>query len=133
MSRILTLAVLLAAATAIAKPRIAVMPFTGPKASKVKLQVAKKLCAKFTCITPKKGSPASVDAVVVGTVTKKEVELKVYIDEDTEPVSLSLKVGAGGKLSKKALALAPSVVKDALKDVEEDTDEDSGGGSGGSP
>lgn len=134
MSRLLTLAVLLAAATAIAKPRIAVMPFTGPKASKVKLQVAKKLCAKFTCITPKKGSNAAVDAVVVGTVTKKEVELKVYIDEETEPVSLSLKVGAGGKLSKKALAQAPSVVDDALKDFEDDpSTAEEGGGAGASP
>ena len=133
MSRILTLAVLLAAATAIAKPRIAVMPFTGPKASKVKLQVSKKLCAKYTCVTPKKGTPASVDAVVVGTVTKKDVELKVYIDEDTEPVTLSLKVGAGGKMSAKVLAHAPSVVKDALKNVEEDTGDEEGGVSGAQP
>ena len=133
MSRVLTLAVLLAAATALAKPRIAVMPFTGPKASKVKLQVAKKLCAKFTCVTPKKGSPASVDAVVVGTVTRKEVELKAYIDQDSEPVTLSLKVGASGKLSPKALAQAPSVVTDALKAAEEDTSDDAAGVSGAQP
>lgn len=133
MSRLLTLAVLLLAATAIAKPRIAVMPFTGPKASKVKLQVSKKLCAKYTCVTPKKGTPASVDAVVVGTVTKKDVELKVYIDEDTEPVTLSLKVGAGGKMSPKMLAKAPSVVKDALQNVEEDTGDEEGGVSGAQP
>ena len=133
MSRLLTLAVLLLAATAIAKPRIAVMPFTGPKASKVKLQVSKKLCAKYTCVTPKKGTPASVDAVVVGTVTKKDVELKVYIDEDTEPVTLSLKVGAGGKMSPKMLAKAPSVVKDALRNVEEDTGDEEGGVSGAQP
>ena len=134
MSRLLTLVVLLAASAAIAKPRIAVMAFKGPQASKVKLQVSKKLCAKFTCITPRKGSPASVDAVVVGTVTKKELELKVYIDEDTEPVTLSLKVGAGGKMSPKALAQAPSAVKDALKSAdEESSDEDSGGGSGAAP
>lgn len=126
MSRLLTLIVLLSASAALAKPRIAVMPFTGPLASKVKAQVSKKLCAKYTCITPRKGSPPSVDAVVVGTVTKKEVELKVYIDEDTEPVSLSLKLGAGGKMSPKVLAQAPSVVKDALKNVEEDTGDESG-------
>lgn len=132
MSRILTLAVLLSAATVFAKPRIALMPFTGPQASKVKMQVSKKLCAKYTCVTPKKGSnPASVDAVVVGTVTKKDVELKVYVDEDTEPMTLSLKLGAGGKMSAKVLAKAPSVVKDALKDVEEDTEE--GGVSGAQP
>ena len=106
----------------------------GPQASKVKLQVAKKLCAKFTCITPKKGSPASVDAVVVGTVTKKEVELKVYVDEDTEPITVSLKVGAGGKMSPKALAQAPSAVKDALKSADDgESDDDSGGGSGAAP
>jgi hypothetical protein len=133
MSRLLTLAILLAAATAIAKPRIAVMPFTGPKASKVKLQVTKKLCAKYTCITPKKGTPASVDAVVVGTVTKKDVELKVYIDEDTEPVTLSLKLGAGGKINPRILAKAPSVVKDALANVEEDTGDEEGGVSGAQP
>ena len=136
MSRLLTLALVLAAATALAKPRIAVMPFTGPKASKVKLQVSKKLCAKFTCITPKKGSPPSVDAVVVGTVTKKEVELKVYVDEDTEPATLSLKLGAGGKISPKVLARAPSVVKDALANVEEDTGEeaeDASGATGAQP
>lgn len=132
MSRLLTLAIVLAAATAIAKPRIAVMPFTGPKASKVKVQVAKKLCAKFTCITPKKGSPTSVDAVVVGSVTKKELELKVYIDEDSEPISVSLKFGPDGKLTKKALAQAPAAVKDALKDLETDTG-DEGGGSGAAP
>ncbi len=132
MSRLLTLSILLAASVALARPRIAVMPFTGPKASKVKLQVSKKLCAKFTCITPKKGSPASVDAVVVGTVTKKEVELKVYIDEDTEPVTLSLKLGAGGKMSPKVLAQAPAAVKDALKSAGEET-EDAGGVSGAQP
>ena len=132
MSRLLTLAIVLAATCAIAKPRIAVMKFTGPKASMVKLQVTKKLCAKFTCVTPKKGSPPSVDAVVVGTVTKKEVELKVYIDEDTEPAIFSLKVGVGGKMSLKVLALVLSVVKDALKNVEEDTS-DEGGGSGAQP
>ncbi len=133
MSRLLTLVVLFAAATAVAKPRIAVMAFTGPKAVKVKLQVSKKLCAKYTCITPKKGSPPSVDAVVVGTVTAKEVELSVYIDEDTEPVTLSLKVGAGGKMSPRVLAQAPSVVKDALKNAEQASTEDEGGGSGAQP
>ncbi|GEM_PF-3204222 len=131
MSRILTLVVLLSASAALAKPRIALMPFKGPLASKVKLQVSKKLCARYTCVTPKKGTPASVDAVVVGTTTKKDVELKVYVDEDTEPVSLSLKLGAGGKLSPKVLALAPGAVKDALANVE--ADEDEGGGSGAQP
>ncbi len=133
MSRLLTLAIFLAAATAIAKPRIAVMPFTGPKASKVKLQVSKKLCAKFTCITPKRGSPASVDAVVVGKVTRKEVELKVYVDEDIEPYTVSLKVGSGGKMTPKVLAQAPSVVKDALMSAEEDNGGDESGMTGAQP
>ncbi len=51
MSRLLTIAVLLTASVALAKPRIAVMPFTGPKAAKVKTQISKKLCAKYTCVS----------------------------------------------------------------------------------
>lgn len=132
MSRLLTIAVLLTASVALAKPRIAVMPFTGPKAAKVKTQISKKLCAKYTCVTPKKGHPTSVDAVVTGEVLKKEVEIKVYIDEDTAPTTTYLKLGAGGKMSPKVLAQAPAAVKDALADVEIDDSED-GGGSGAQP
>ena len=132
MSRFLTIALVLSASVALAKPRIAVMPFTGPKASKVKLQVAKKLCARFTCVTPKKGHPTSVDAVVTGEVSKKEVELKVYIDEETAPTTVYMKVGAGGKMAAKVLAQAPAAVKDALAEVEVDESED-GGGSGAQP
>ena len=126
MSRLLTLIIVLAASGAIAKPRIAVMGFTGPKASKVKVQVAKKLCATFTCVTPKKGSKLSVDAVVTGEVNKHSVELKVYTDPDTEPVSRFLTLGPGAKLSKKELVEAPSAVKEALKSAE--SEESEGGG-----
>ena len=121
MLRLLTTLLLLTAASAIAEPRIAVMPFSGPKSSVVKKQVVKKLCAKFTCVTPKKGSRLTVDAVVVGTVSGKEVELKVYVEQDTQPLTRFLKVGPTGKLSASALDGAPRAVKDALKDFETDT------------
>lgn len=133
MSRVLTFAILLAAATAIAKPRIAVLPFSGPKANKVKLQISKKLCARFTCITPQKGSSKKVDAVVVGTVTKKDLQLKIYLDEDAAPVTVSMKVGPGGKLNAKALARAPSVVKKAIKSAQEEDSAVEGGARGAQP
>jgi hypothetical protein len=122
MSRLLTFVLVLSATAAFAKPRIAVMPFSGPKADKVKAQVAKKLCATFTCVTPKKGSTSSVDAVVTGAVSKHGLELKVYTDEDSQPVSRSVSL-SGAKLGKKALAVAPSLVKEALRESE-------GGGGG---
>lgn len=127
MSRLLTLMVVLAAGGALAKPRIAVMTFTGPKAAKVRAQVSKKLCATFTCVTPKKGSQLSVDAVVTGEVGKRSVDLKVYTDEETAPSSRVLTVGAGAKLSKKALSEAPSAVNEALKLSA--TDDEVAGGS----
>ena len=111
----MTLALVLTTTGVFARPRIAVMPFTGPKAAKVKAQVAKTLCASFTCVTPKKGSELTVDAVVTGAVGKRAVELKVYTDEETAPSSRSLALGAGAKLSKKSLAEAPGAVKEALK------------------
>src|SRR4051812_14405636 len=122
MSRLLTLVVLLCAGAALARPRIAVMPFSGPKASKVKAQVQKKLCAAFTCVTPKKGTHLSVDAVVTGEVSQKAVELKIYTDEETDPVTRTLAVGTGAKMGKKALAEAPLAVKEALKAVEKETE-----------
>ena len=126
MSRLLTLIVVLAATGAIAKPRIAVVGFTGPKAAKVKLQVSKKLCATYTCVTPKKGSKLAVDAVVTGEVNKHSVELKVYTDPDSEPVSRFLTLGPGAKLAKKELLEAPAAVKEALKNA--DSNESDGGG-----
>lgn len=104
------------------------MGFTGPKASKVKLQVSKKLCASYTCVTPKKGAKLAVDAVVTGEVNKHSVELKVYTDPDSEPVSRFLTLGPGAKLSKKELVEAPSAVKEALKSAEADDDGTDGGG-----
>ena len=127
MSRLLTLIVVLAATGAIAKPRIAVMGFTGPKASKVKVQVSKKLCATFTCVSPKKGSKLAVDAVVTGEVNKHSVELKVYTDPDADPVSRFLTLGPGAKLSKTELVEAPAAVKEALKSVESDEESQGGG------
>lgn len=126
MSRLLTLVVLLAATGALAKPRIAVMGFSGPKASKVKVQVAKKLCATFTCVKPKKGTKLAVDAVVTGEVSKHSVELKVYTDPDTEPTSRFLTLGPGARLSKQELVEAPAAVKEALKSVDEGEGESSG-------
>src|SRR5262245_15695879 len=100
LSRLLTVMVVLAAGGAIAKPRIAVMQFEGPKASKVKAQVSKLLCSKFTCVTPSKGSKkaASVDAVVTGSVSGKELELKVYTDPDSDPVTRTISLGSGNKV-----------------------------------
>ena len=133
MSRLLTLIIVLAATGAIAKPRIAVMGFTGPKASKVKVQVAKKLCAAFTCVTPRKGAKLAVDAVVTGEVNKHSVELKVYTDPDSEPVSRFLTLGPGAKLSKKELVEAPMAVKEALKNADSDDETDGGGEMAAAP
>jgi hypothetical protein len=135
MSRLLTLVIVLAATAAVAKPRIAVMPFSGPKAAKVKVQVQKKLCVQFTCVTPKKGTHLQVDAVVTGEVNKHSVELKVYTDPDSEPVSRFLTLGPGAKLGKKDLVEAPAAVKEALKSAatEEDDGSDTDGAVAAAP
>ena len=85
---------------------------------------SKKLCSAFKCIKPKKGEQLSVDAVVTGEVSKKSVELKVYTDEETEPVSKTIALGAGAKIAKKALAQAPKAVKEALAALEEEEETD---------
>jgi hypothetical protein len=125
----LTLVMVLAAGAAIAKPRIAVMQFDGPKATKVKAQVSKLLCSKFTCVQPGKGSKkTSVDAVVTGSISGKELELKVYTDPDADPVTRTINLGSGAKVSKKAVPEMASAVKEAIKAAGDD--EDASGTSG---
>ncbi len=129
MSRLLTLVLVLGAGAALAKPRIALMPFEGPKASKVKTQVSKMLCSKFTCVKPSKHNKkaASVDAVVVGSISGGELELKVYTDPDSDPVTRTLALSSSGKLSKKAAPEMSSAVKEAIKaaDSDDESDDDS--------
>ncbi|MFT3839157.1 MAG: hypothetical protein QM723_19400 [Myxococcaceae bacterium] len=128
MSRLLTLVMVLAAGVALAKPKIAVTQFDGPKASKVKAQVSKLLCTKFTCVQPGKGSKkASVDAVVTGSISGKELELKVYTDPDSDPVTRTISLGSGAKVSKKAVPEMASAVKEAIKAADSDESDDAGG------
>lgn len=128
MSRLLTLVMVLAAGVALAKPKIAVTQFDGPKASKVKAQVSKLLCTKFTCVQPGKGSKkASVDAVVTGSINGKELELKVYTDPDSDPVTRTISLGSGAKVSKKAVPEMASAVKEAIKAADSDESDDAGG------
>ncbi len=132
MSRLFTLVLVLAAGAAVAKPRIAVMPFEGPKASKVKAQVSKLLCTKFTCVQPGKHKKTSVDAVVTGSVSGTELELKVYTDPDSDPVTRTLTLGSGGKLGKKAAPEMSSAVREAIKAADSDSD-DAGGSEAAAP
>lgn len=130
MSRLLTLVMVLAAGVALAKPKIAVTQFDGPKASKVKAQVSKLLCTKFTCVQPGKGSKkASVDAVVTGSISGKELELKVYTDPDSDPVTRTISLGSGAKVSKKAVPEMASAVKEAIKAADSDDESDDAGGT----
>lgn len=118
----------MAAGVALAKPKIAVTQFDGPKASKVKAQVSKLLCTKFTCVQPGKGSKkASVDAVVTGSISGKELELKVYTDPDSDPVTRTISLGSGAKVSKKAVPEMASAVKEAIKAADSDESDDAGG------
>src|SRR5258706_16430391 len=70
------------------KPRISVVEFKGPNASKVKQQIAAKLCKTFRCVKPGDSEDVAVSAVVTGAVAKKgKVTVSVYFDEDQEPIT----------------------------------------------
>jgi hypothetical protein len=115
MFRLLAVAVCCTAAVAFAeKPRISLVEFKGPKAEKVKGQLAKKLCKTFKCVKPGDGEDVPVQAVVTGEVEKKgRLTVSVYFAEDQEPITREMKLKAG-KVPAAGFKSVASAVREAV-------------------
>ena len=115
MVRALTIAAVLVAGVAFAEPaRISIQHFKGAKASAVQSQLVKRLCKSFTCVKPGDGEDVSVDAVVVGQVKGSKLSLRVYFDEDENPVTAKLALKKG-KLKAGAMNDADAAVRQAVE------------------
>jgi len=93
---------LLAVPALASSPRIN-LQVPGKKAAKVRAQLAKKLCREFTCVTPKKGAPVPVDAIVYGEVSRGKLGLKVFTDPSSPDVSEQYGLAKKGTLAPKQL------------------------------
>ena len=115
MSRLLAVVVFAWCLSAFAdKPRISILNFKGSKGSAVKAQLTKSLCRAFTCVKPGKSESVPVDAVVTGEVTKRDVSLTVYFDENAQPVVRTLSLVSGKALARTSLKNAADAVKEAV-------------------
>ena len=114
MLRALSIAVLFLSSVAFADPaKIAIQPFKGAKADKVRAQLTKRLCKSFTCVTPGQGEDVEVDAVVVGQVKGNKLSISVYYDEDENPVTARLAIKKG-KLNAGAMNGADKAIRRAV-------------------
>lgn len=110
MLRALTVVCVLSAVPALASsPRIN-LQVPGKKATKVRAQLTKKLCRTFTCVTPKKGEPVQVDAVVYGEVSRGKLGLKVFTDPSEPDVSEQYGLAKKGTLKPGQLAAVVAAV-----------------------
>lgn len=110
MLKILSLAVaLLAVPAAASSPRIN-LQVPGKKAAKVRKQLTKTLCRTFTCVTPKKGEPVPVDAVVFAEVSRGRLGLKVFTDPSEPDVSEQFGLAKKGTLKPKQLSQVVAAV-----------------------
>jgi hypothetical protein len=112
---LLLTAVLCAVPALASSPRIN-LQVPGKKAAKVRAQLTKKLCREFTCVTPKKGDPVEVDAIVYAEVSRGKLGLKVFTEPSEPDVSVQLGLAKKGTLAPKQLAEVVAAVSHVVAD-----------------
>ena len=119
MNRLLFVLIFAWAGSAVAEARVALLPFSGPRGSEVRAQLAERLCQEAQCVKRgKKGSEVQVDGVVQGRVLRQgkrlALELKVYNAGDSKPTVVTMPISRTGKMSPAAVASAVASVHGAV-------------------
>ena len=115
MLRLILATIIVSAAVSEAAPKIVLQGFKGKTAALAKLQVKKKLCSQYRCVTPKKGKIISVDAIVYGEVVRGKLDLSVYTEETGPDVREQFVLSKKGRLKGSQILAAAAAVDEAVK------------------